>query len=220
MERAELIAFSNPGSPIVEAYRNVRSSIRAAGENMRIVEITGVAPDVEKSVFTANFAVVMAQTGKKVLLIDCDFVHPIQHALFQLENRGLFEAVNSQSEVGVFCQPTKQTGLFLLTAGSVALPDFLSSERFPEMLEGLKGSYDYIVLDAPAVLASADSLAVAACADGTILVVESGKEDPKTVRLAKMQLMQANAHIFGCVLNSVKVDDRYDELYRMRGAIN
>ncbi len=218
MERTELIALSDSGSFVVEAYRSVRSSIHAAGADMRVVEITGVVPDEEKSVFTANLAAVMAQAGKNVLLVDCDFAHPMQHALFRLENRGLFEAVNSESEVSTFCQPTKQAGLSLLTAGAAALPDLLPSTRFPEMLEELKKDYDYILLDAPAVLASADALAAVTCADGVVLVIESGKEDPKTVRLAKKRLEQAKAHILGCVLNSVKVDDRCDELYRMRGA--
>ncbi len=217
MGRAELIALCNPESLVVEAYRSVRSSIHAAGADMRVVEITGVVPDAGESIFTANLAVVMAQAGKKILLIDCDFVHPMQHALFEMENRGLFEAVNSDSEVGAFCQPTEQAGLSLLTVGEAALPDLLSSERFSEILAELKKEYDYILLDAPAVLASADALAAAACADGVILVIESGKEEPKTVRLAKKRLEQAKAHVLGCVLNSVKVDGRYDELYRMRG---
>ena len=218
VERTELIALSDSGSLVVEAYRSVRSSIHAAGADMRVVEMTGVVPDEGKSVFAANVAVVMAQAGKKVLLIDCDFAHPMQHVLFQLGNRGLFEAVNSESEVSAFCQPTKQTGLSLLTVGKMALPDLLSSERFPEILEGLKKDYDYILLDAPAVLASADALAAAACADGVVLVIESGKEEPKTARLAKKRLEQAKANVLGCVLNSVKVDGRYDQLYRMRGA--
>ncbi len=218
MERTELISLSNPRSPIVEAYRNVRSAIRTAGEKMRVVEITDSTSDEEKSVFTANLAVVMAQAGKKILLIDCDFAHPTQHMLFQLENRGLFEVVNSEGEAGAFCQPTKQAGLFLLTAGVTALPDFLSSGCFLELLEQLKKDYDYILLDAPAVLSSADALAAAACADGVVLVIESGREEPKIARLAKKRLEQANAHILGCVLNSVTVDYRYDELYQMRGA--
>ena len=218
MERTELIALVDSGSLVVEAYRDVRSSIHAAGADMRVVEISSVVHDEEKHVFAANIAVVMAQAGKKVLLIDCDFAHPTQHALFRLENRGLFEAVNSESEVNAFCQRTKQAGLSLLAAGSVALPDLLASERFPKMLDELKKAYDYILLDAPAVLASADALAAAGCADGVVLVIESGKEEPKTARLAKKRLEQAKARILGCVLNSVKVDDRYDELYRMRGA--
>ncbi len=218
MERTELIALSNPGSLVVGAYRNVRSFIYAAGVGLRVVGITGVVPDEEKCVFTVNLAIVIAQAGKKVLLIDCDFAHPMQHTLLQLENRGLFEAVNSESKVSAFCQPTKQAGLSLLAAGSVALPDLLASEHFPKMLDELKNDYDYILLDAPAVLASADALAAAGCADGVVLVVESGKEKPKTVRLAKKRLEQAKAHILGCVLNSAKVDDRYDELYRRRGA--
>lgn len=219
MERAELIALGNPGSPIAEAYRNVRSAIRTAGADLKIIEITGVVPDVEKSVFTANLAVVMAQAGKKILLIDCDSANPTQHTLFQLNNRGLSDAAASGNDVHALCQPTGQTGLDLLATGSGVLSDFLSSERFPQLLGGLKESYDYILLDAPAVLTSADASALAACADGVILIVESGKEEPKTVQLAKKRLEQTKAKILGCVLNNMKVDRRYDEFCRMRGDV-
>lgn len=212
MERAELIALGNPGSPIADAYRNVRSAIRTAGAELKIVEITGVVPDAEKSVFTANLAVVMAQAGKKILLMDCDSASPIQHTLFKLDNRGLSEAAASGNDIHAFCQATGQAELDLLAAGSGVLSDLFSSERFPQLLVGLKASYDYILLDAPAVLAGADAAALAACADGVVLVVESGKEEPKTVQLAKKRLEQAKAKILGCVLDRVKVDRRYDEL--------
>lgn len=217
MERAELIALGNPGSLIAEAYRNVRSAIRTAGENLKIIEITGVVPDTEKSVFTANLAVVLAQAGKKILLMDCDSANPTQHTLFQRNNRGLSEAAASGNDIQAFCQATGQAGLDLLAAGSGILSDLLSSERFPQLLDSLKASYDYILLDAPVVLASADASALAACADGVVLVVESGKEEPKTVQLAKKRLEQAKAKILGCVLNNMKVDRRYDEFCRMRG---
>ena len=219
MEREGLIALGISESPILEAYRNVRSIIRAAGESLKTIEITGVVPDTEKSVFTANLAVVMAQAGKKILLMDCDSATPTQHTLFQLNNRGLSEAATSGNDIHAFCQATRQAGLDLLAAGSGVLSDLLSSERFPQLLDGLKASYDYILLDAPAVLASADAPALAACADGVVLVVESGKEEPKTVQLAKKRLEQAKAKILGCVLNNMKVDRRYDEFCRMRGDV-
>lgn len=219
MERAELIALSDPGSFVVEAYRNVRSTIRSAGGEIRVVEITGVVPDTEKSVFTANLAVVMAQSGKKILLMDCDSANPTQHTLFQLNNRGLSDATVPGNDIHAFCQATAQAGLDLLTAGSGVLSDLLSSERFPQLLDGLKASYDYILLDVPAVLASADASALASCADGVVLVIESGKEEPKTVQLAKKRLEQAKAKILGCVLNNMKVDRRYDELFQMRGGV-
>ena len=104
-----------------------------------------------------------------------------------------------------------------MAAGSGILSDLLSSERFPQLLDELKESYDYILLDAPAVLAGAGAAALAACADGVVLVIESGKEEPKAARLAKKRLEQAKARILGCVLNQVKVDSRYDEFCRMRG---
>lgn len=217
MERAELIALSNPGSPVVEAFRNVRSSIRTAGTELKIVEITGVVPDTAKSVFMANLAVVMAHSGQKILLMDCDSANPTQHTLFQLDNCGLSDAAVSGNDIHAFCQATGQTGLDLLAAGSGVLSDLLSSERFPQLLNGLKEKYNYILLDAPAVLTSADATALAACADGVVLVVESGKEEPKTAQLAKKRLEQAKAKILGCVLNNMKVDRRYDEFCRMRG---
>ena len=186
---------------------------------MKIIEITGVVPDTEKRVFTANLAVVMAQAGKRILLMDCDSATPTQYTLFQLNNRGLSEAATSGNDIHAFCQATRQAGLDLLAAGSGVLSDLLSSERFPQLLDGLKASYDYILLDAPAVLASADAPALAACADGVVLVVESGKEEPKTVQLAKKRLEQAKAKILGCVLNNMKVDRRYDEFCRMRGDV-
>ncbi len=219
MERAELIAMDNPGSLIVESYRNVRSVIHTAGPDLKVVEITGVVPDTEKSAFTANLAVVMAQAGKKILLMDCDSANPTQHTLFQLNNRGLSEAAASGNDIHAFCQATRQAGLDLLPAGSGVLSDLLSSERFPQLLDGLKASYDYILLDVPAVLASADASALASCADGVVLVIESGKEEPKTVQLAKKRLEQAKAKILGCVLNNMKVDRRYDELFQMRGGV-
>ena len=219
MERTELIALSNPGSLVVEAYRNVRNVIRAAGAELKIIEITGAVPDTEKSVFAANLAVVMAQAGKRILLIDCDSANPLQHTLFQLSNRGLSEAAASGNDVRAFCQETGQVGLDLLAAGPGVLSDLLSSERFRQFLDGLKESYDYILLDAPAVLAGADASALAVYADGVVLVVESGKEEPKTVQLAKKRLNQAKANILGCVLNRVKVDRGYDEFCRMRGGV-
>ena len=217
MERTELIAIGDPGSLVVEAYRNVRNIIRAAKADLRIIEITGAVPDTEKSVFTANLAAVMAQAGNKILLIDCDSANPIQHMLFQLDNRGLSEAAVAGADARAFCQPTGQAGLDLLAAGVGALSDLLSSERFPQILDGLKESYDYILLDAPSVLTGADASALAVWADGVILVVESGKEEPKTVQLAKKKLNQAKANILGCVLNRVKVDSRYDEFCRLQG---
>lgn len=219
MERTELIARSNPGSLVVEAYRNVRNVIRAAGAELKIIEITGAVPDTEKSVFTANLAVVMAQAGKRILLIDCDSANPSQHTLFQLNNRGLSEAAASGNDVRALCQETGQVGLDLLAAGPGVLSDLLSSERFSQLLDGLKASYDYILLDAPAVLAGADASALAVCADGVVLVVESEKEEPKTVQLAKKRLNQAKANILGCVLNNMKVDRRYDEFFRMWGDV-
>ena len=217
MERTELIALSNPGSLVVEAYRNVRNIIRAAKAELKIIEITGAVSDTGKSVFTANFAVVMAQAGKRILLVDCDYANPTQHMLFQLNNRGLYETVASGNDVHAFCQATAQAGLDLLAAGSGALSDLFSSERFPQLLDGLKESYDYILLDAPAVLVGADASALAVCSDGVLLVVESGKEEPKALQLAKKRLDQAKAKVVGCVLNNMKVDRRYDEFCRMRG---
>lgn len=201
-------SYRNPKSLMVEAYRAVAAGLCGAvtGNSPQIIEITSAVSGDGKSTIAANLAIVTAQAGKKVLLVDCNFSHPTQHDIFGLKAQGLSDCVASGEDLGVFRQSTAQPGLDLVVAGDA---DSLgvSPEAVRQMLDALAPSYDYILLDAASVLESASALSFASAADGVLFVVKSGEARPKDARLAKKRLAQTKTPILGCVLNCVKVDD-------------
>ena len=90
MEKINLTAYKDPKSPISEAYRTIRTNIQFAGVDkpMQVIVVTSAIPHEGKSTVIASLAIVLAQAGKKTLLMDCDFRNPTQHKLFGLENKG------------------------------------------------------------------------------------------------------------------------------------
>ena len=207
----DLIAIRDPKSPIVASYRTVCAGLHRTKTDapLKIIGITGVAFGAAKSVAVANLAVVMAQAGKKTLLVDACFANPQQHELFAVKNEGLSECIAAGGDLGAFRQGTSQSGLDIVAAGTAAVC-IASAEKLREMLAGLEQEYDAILLDVPAVLESADALSVAVASDGALLVVESGVEKPGDARLAKKRLLQAKAQILGCVLNNAEVGKGYE----------
>ncbi len=202
------VSYRDPKSPMAEAYRAVAAGICGAVKDSSpiIIEITSAGSSAGKSTIAANLAIVMAQAGKKVLLVDCNLSHPTQHEIFGLKVQGLFDCVASGGDLSAFRQATAQTGLELVAAG-VNAPIAISPEAVRQMLNTLVANYDYILLDAASVLESASAISFASAADGVLFVVKSGEERPKDARLAKKRLAQMKTPILGCVLNCVKVDD-------------
>jgi len=218
VEMSELIAYSAPESQVAEAYRTVYSGLQSAagGALFKTIAVTSALPGAGKSVVAANLAVVAAQAGKKILLVDCNFGHPMQHTIFHLDNRGISDCIMANGNWTAFCQPTSQSRLDLLAAGTAAA-NVVSSEKLRQLLNNIQLSYDLIFLDASSVLAGVGALSVAVAADGVLLVVASGEERPQDARLVKKRLLQAKAHIVGCVLNRAQVGKGYDDYYCRQG---
>lgn len=215
---SELIAYSAPESQVAEAYRTVYSGLQsAAGDALfKTIVVTSALPGAGKSVVAANLAVVAAQAGKKILLVDCNFGHPMQHTIFHLDNRGISDCIMANGDWTAFCQPTSQSRLDLLAAGTAAA-NVVSSEKLRQLLNNIQLSYDLVFLDASSVLAGVGALSVAVAADGVLIVVVSGEERPQDARLVKKRLLQAKAHIVGCVLNRAQVGKGYDDYYCRQG---
>ena len=209
MEKIELAAFNDPKSPIAEAYRTVRTNLQFAGidKELKVIEITSTLPDEGKSTVIASLGIVMAQAGKKTLIIDCDFRNPTQHKIFKLRNKGVSDYIATGGNIADYRQATGQEGLDLFPSGPVAPnpSELLTSEKMKAMLSELKESYDYILIDTPPVLPVTDAAALSAQVDGVVLVVASGQNKPEEVQLAKRRLDQAKAHLLGCVLNKAKI---------------
>jgi len=205
----DLITLTDPQSPASEAYQSLRTNIEFAGleQPIRSLLVTGVDQHIDKSVALANLAVVMAQAGDRVLLVDGDLRRPQQHEIFGLPNsKGLSSWFGEGGDPPL--QTTKVERLQLLTAGPatgnpIAL---LSQKRLAQTLSELEGSADYILCDAPPVLAVTDAALWAGKVDGVLLLVNAGNTKREHAVRARVILEKVHARILGAVLLNVEKD--------------
>lgn len=209
MEGVKLVAQSDPKNPAAEAYRVIRTSIQfaQAGKNLQTIMITSCTPDEGKSLTIANLAVVLTQTGKSVLVLDCDMRNPTVHKNFGLSNRvGLSSCISLGTALAEAVQATQVPGLYALSAGVIPPnpSELLGSERMQQLLQEAKEQYDYVLVDVPPVLPVTDTLLVSRIVDGVIIVIDSGNVKVEAARDVKQSLLGAGANILGVVLNKVR----------------
>lgn len=209
METITLIADRDAKSPVAEAYRTIRTNIQFSnvGQELKTIIVTSATPNEGKSTTISNLAVVMAQAGYKVLLMDCDMRTPTQHKLFKLTNKGLSNCISASEEVREVIQKTGIENLELLASGPVAPnpSELLGSKRMEQLLERLKPDYDYILIDTPPIMPVTDAAVLSGKVDGLVMLVSSGEVTPAAAKEAKQRLLQAGAHILGVILNKVEL---------------
>lgn len=207
----DLIAHVNSKSPVAEAYRTIRTNIRFSGVDkpLKSIVVTSATPNEGKSTVIANLAVVLAQAGNKVILLDCDLRNPTQHKLFELENKGLSNCIAMGKAVAELTQDTPLENLKILCAGPIAPnpSELLCSQALLNIFESLREDYDYILVDAPPVLPVTDAAVLASKLDAVIQVVAANQVSPDEAKVAKQRLEQVKANIIGVVLNRVDVRD-------------
>ncbi|MCL4265645.1 MAG: polysaccharide biosynthesis tyrosine autokinase [Anaerolineae bacterium] len=204
-----LITSSAPRDPVSEAYRVLRTnlSFSAVDEELRTVLVTSASPGEGKSTTAANLAVVLAQTGKRVALIDADLRRPIQHKIFNTaNNQGLTTAIlDSNAPITFHLQKTKMPDLQVMTSGPIPPnpAELLNSQRMTQVVEELLKEVDVVVFDTPPVLTVADATILAPRMHGTLLVMESGKTRRAALLQAFERLDNANVHLLGVVINKL-----------------
>lgn len=205
-------------SPIAESYRHLRTSLllSSAGTPPKTILVTSSQPSEGKTTTAINTAFMLAQTGADVLIIDCDLRRPRLHAHFNLPNaRGLTNCLSGESEVEELLQTYEALPkLKLLTSGPIPPnpAELLGSEEMRKLLASLSEKFTHIIVDSPPAISFTDSSILSTFVDGVILVVHGGRSSRAVVRRAKQQLMDVGAHIFGVVLNNVKVE-AHDSYY-------
>jgi non-specific protein-tyrosine kinase len=227
----KLIAVRQPLSPTVEAYRVMRTNIQFSSIDRpaRTLTITSPNPSEGKSVMIANLAVVMAQSGMKVIIVDTDLRRPVQHRIFGLPNRNGFSDAVIRPNVDI-CEHLQETGvenLRLLSSGS--LPpnpaEILGSERVLKIIEVLRDSSDSVLFDSPPTLVVTDAAILGTRTDGAILVTDTGNTRTAEARRAAEELRRVRVNILGIVLNRVPVGGRgsyyfYNYSYYMQDSQN
>lgn len=214
----ELITLLKPKSPISEQYRTIRTNLEftAVDDDLQTMVITSASSGEGKSTTSSNLAVVYAQQGKKVLLVDCDMRRPTAHFTFRLSNGiGLSTVLAKKTTVEKATHSTQVENLDLIAAGPIPPnpSELLSSKMMDRVLEELRANYDIIILDAPPMMQVADTRLLARKVDGVVLVVGCDKSDRQMVVKAKEQLTLAEAHILGVVLNKREPQGSDDYYY-------
>lgn len=158
-----------------EAYKAIRTNFQfsISATNRNIITISSTGPGEGKSTTSSNLAITIAQTGKKVLLVDCDLRKPVQHQIFKVTNRIGISSVIAQFKTFDECVINDvDENLDLLTAGPIPPnpSELLGSQHMKDFLEYVSKLYDYVIIDMPPIALVADALVLAPNTAGMILV--------------------------------------------------
>ncbi|NPT43343.1 polysaccharide biosynthesis tyrosine autokinase [Paraburkholderia sp. 1N] len=203
-----LLAKTHPYDSTVEGLRGLRATLQFGliDAPNRIVAITSPAPSDGKSFLCANLAALIAESGKRVLLIDADLRRGrLAQYLGRSPHGGLTELLTGQVDLEVAARATGVEGLHFIAAG--AYPpnpsEILTSSRFGEILARFEQEFDLVIVDTPPLLAVADAAVIAHLAGSTVLVMRAGVHTEGHVADALKKLRRARARVVGGVMNAV-----------------
>ena len=192
--------------------------------SLRRLLVTSPGPHEGKTFVATTLAIVIAQSGKRVLLLDTDLRRPRLHKVFPGEKgtRGVTDALAGQCTPEEFIETTGIPNLFSGRAGPIPPnpAELLHSTRFTELLDRLSEMFDLVILDSPPLGAVTDAAILSRVVDGTILVARHGKTHKASLRHSARQLNRIGSRIFGVILNDADYSRasyyRYD-YYRTYG---
>lgn len=201
-------AFHKPGSQVAEAYRAVRTSLyfNLNGDRHKIIQVTSPDPGDGKSTLASNLAVSVAQSGKRVLLIDADCRRPRLHTLFGIDRaQGLVAVLKDQLEIADAIHPTEIDNLWVMPCGERPSnpAELVSSPRFHQLLALLRDKWDFLIVDTPPLLAVTDPAAIAARVDGVLLTIRLNRNSSASAVRAGEILATMGARVLGVVVNGV-----------------
>ncbi|WP_410984301.1 CpsD/CapB family tyrosine-protein kinase [Bacillus cereus] len=204
--RRQLIAYEQPKSSVSEQYRNIRTNIEFASvdKKIRSLIVTSANSSEGKTTTAANIAVVFAQQGKKVLLVDADLRKPTLHQMLQVENVFGLTSVLTRSKTLETCVKKTQIGsLDFLPCGPIPPnpAELLGASSMKELLSEAYGMYDFVIFDTSPILPVTDAQIMANQCDASVLVIRSGSTEKEAALKAKQALDSAKGKLLGVVLN-------------------
>ena len=212
-----LVTISDPRSPASEAYRSLRTNLSfySLDAPLRTLVVTSPAAGEGKSSTVANLAVTMAQSGRRTVLVDCDLRRPTLHELFGLAMTPGLTSVALDETVVLPLQQTSVENLWLLSSGPKPPnpADLLGAARMGRLIDQLLERADFVLFDAPPVMAAADAAILGAKVDGVLLVIQAGKTRRDHSERARELLEKANVRIIGATLTNAPQDRSMREYY-------
>jgi capsular exopolysaccharide synthesis family protein len=200
------------GSSLLESIDGIRTVLLrdAMAQETRVVMVTSAVKGEGKTTLASHLAGSLARSGRRTLLIDCDFRHPAVHQLFEVPLRpGFSEAVLGETPVTEVTRPTAVSGLSVIAAGQWdrEVMQIMTREEVAEIFEKLKQEYDFIVMDSHPVLAAADALVIGQHADAVLLSLLRDVSQMHRVFAACQRLATLGIRILGAVVNGTRPDD-------------
>ncbi|MGA7752695.1 MAG: polysaccharide biosynthesis tyrosine autokinase [Candidatus Sulfotelmatobacter sp.] len=208
-EAVELVTQVRPQSQMAESYRALRTSLLLSnlGAPPKVIIVTSALPQEGKTTTSINTAVVLAQKGVRVLLIDADLRRPSIHKTLGMgPHSGLSNVLTGSTKLENAITSTKVLpNLFVLPAGTPPPnpAELLASSNMRDVLAQLREQYDHIVIDTPPSLSVTDAVVLSPRADAVVLVIRSGQTTKQALRRSRDILTQVNAKVVGVLLNAV-----------------
>jgi len=216
----ELLLNGSQRSALAESYRQLRTLVllSSAGGAPKTLLVTSSQPGEGKTTTVVNTAMILAQTGAKVVIVDGDMRRPRLHSIFNVDNdkglSGILASKMTEGEMLGCVQQHEESSLYLLPSGR--LPpnpaELLGSDQIRSLMSVLENTFTHIVIDSPPVASFTDGVLLSSVADGVLLVVHGGAASRHIVRRSKQLLSDVGAKIFGVVLNNVTVS-KHDYYY-------
>jgi capsular exopolysaccharide synthesis family protein len=206
----QLVVSHHPFSIASEFYRSTRTTLLLAEPEQppRVILLTSANPGDGKTVTVLNLAITLAQSGRKVIVVDADLRKGNCHALLGLQNRsGLSNLLNEELGVEECLQETPVERLFLLSRGTPSPnpTDLLASNRMYEVLRALRERFDMVLVDSPPAIAISDAAILSSQCDGVVLVLRAQVTAVEAARRSVEGLEMVGARILGAVLNGIDI---------------
>ncbi|MEJ5033210.1 polysaccharide biosynthesis tyrosine autokinase [Acinetobacter sp. MYb177] len=204
-----ILAVKNSDDIAIESLRSMRTAIHFALSSARnnLITISGPAPEVGKSFISTNLATILAQSDKRVLIIDADLRRGYLHKYFNLDTQpGLTELLNGQQSLETVIRHTEVPGLSVISRGkSPANPsELLSSNQFKNLLEQMSEKFDHVIIDTPPVLAVTDGIIIAQYTGVNLVIARYAKTQMKELELTLNRFEQAGVKVNGFILNDIQ----------------
>ena len=218
MRRMKLLESKKSDAYFKESVRRLRTKILAQksnnsnGDPLKTLLVTSAVPSEGKSTIVNHLAKMMAQSGQKVIVVDCDMRIPKQHKLFGLPNKiGLSSVLNQQVHPDEAIQKSQYSNLRVMTSGKTPPnpAELLGSPQMKALIDYATQQYDFVILDTPAILAVTDATILAPEVDGVVLVCRRTVIHKDAVQEVCKQLASVDARTLGVVVNDAELNGSY-----------
>lgn len=213
MEKIAVSSYIAKDFQTAESMKTLRTNLMYCGEDVRAVALTSFSASEGKSTIAFQLAVSLAQTGKRVLLMDTDLRKSVLASRLRVRGKveGLTHYLSGMANVGDLLCQTDVHGLYIMFAGARVpnASEALGSKRFKKLIPALKDNFDYIIVDTAPVGQVVDCAVVAPVLDGVLMVIDATRNSYKLERRIKAQLEKSGSRVLGAILNRVDFKDKH-----------